>query len=193
MVQLASWHPDHSQPMVDESNGHHRLTDGALVESCLQGDDIAWEVLLERYGCLIYSIARRVDLSSEDVADVFQSVCLAMLDNLEALKNEPNVSSWLVTVTMWQCRQLLDLGEPESEPDGDSSEWLLPDDEVGRMEQERLARQASSMADGQSERLLFSAFHEWSPDASFAGPTDRSASIVAPDQDSRSKGFMSVP
>ncbi|MBI3949916.1 MAG: sigma-70 family RNA polymerase sigma factor [Acidobacteria bacterium] len=113
MVQLMSQHDWKDRPIVQGPSSYYQLADSALVEGCLRGDDPAWEALLDRYGSLIYSIAKKFNLPPEDLADTFQSVCLAMLESLEKLKDEPTLSSWLTTITLWQCRQLVESDQVE--------------------------------------------------------------------------------
>src|SRR5437868_14176088 len=73
--------------------------DRELLGSCLQGDAAAWEALIARYQRLIYSIPIRMGLSPNDAADVFQSVCLKLLEHISSLRNQDKVSSWLTITT----------------------------------------------------------------------------------------------
>ena len=63
------------------------IEDARLVAACLQGDQQAWETLIDKYKRLIYSIPFRYGASPEDAADVFQSVCIEVLNSLSQLKN----------------------------------------------------------------------------------------------------------
>jgi len=154
--------------MPEPSSRYDKQTDQQLVKECLKGDDQAWAALLDRYGGLIYSIAWKFHLSPEDAADVFQSVCLAMLRDLEQLKDESKLSSWVTTITIHQChrvrrrqrRNQISLDQVEEEvanlPDGSP----LPDEAIQQIEQERLVRQALSMMDEPCRRLLTYLFFE---------------------------------
>ena len=73
--------------------------DRELLSACLQGDAKAWEALIARYQRLIYSIPINMRLSPNDAADVFQSVCLKLLENLSTLRNQDKLSSWLTITT----------------------------------------------------------------------------------------------
>ncbi len=79
------------------------LTDQELVSLCLKGDGHAWEALIVRYRRLIYSIPVRFNFSSADAADVFQAVCLKLIEHLHELKDDTKVPAWLVTTTTRQC------------------------------------------------------------------------------------------
>lgn len=74
-------------------------SDPELIAACLEGDHEAWEALLARYRRLIYSIPLKSRLSSDDAADIFQSVCLKLYEKLDTLRNHEKISSWLITTT----------------------------------------------------------------------------------------------
>jgi len=79
------------------------LGDPELISLCLKGDSQAWEALIARYRRLIYSIPVRFSFSPSDSSDVFQSVCLRLIEHLGELKDENKVSGWLITTTTRQC------------------------------------------------------------------------------------------
>jgi RNA polymerase sigma factor (sigma-70 family) len=82
-------------------------SDESLIQSCINGDRQAWDRLILRYERLIYNIPLRAGLSKEDSADVFQDVCLLLMNNLEKLTGDYNVAGWLTTTTRWECLRVL--------------------------------------------------------------------------------------
>jgi RNA polymerase sigma factor (sigma-70 family) len=82
------------------------LSDIELIEKCLEEDEEAWETLVRRYQRLIASIAVKFGLNPEDSADIFQSVCLVILEQLTTLHNQTKLSSWLITITVRECWKL---------------------------------------------------------------------------------------
>ena len=60
--------------------------DRELIAACLEGDAGAWEALIVRYQRLIYSIPLKARLSTDDAADIFQSVCLKLYEKLATLR-----------------------------------------------------------------------------------------------------------
>ena len=48
-----------------------------LVTRASNGDERAWDALVERYAPLVWSVCRRYQLSSADADDVHQTVWLA--------------------------------------------------------------------------------------------------------------------
>lgn len=79
------------------------VSDGQLIEACLKGDQNAWESLVNRYSRLIYSIPFKYGLSEDDAGDVFQSVCLILLEKLGSLRDHSRLSAWLITTTTREC------------------------------------------------------------------------------------------
>lgn len=88
--------------------GTRQRTDRELIESCLHEDPKAWAALVDRYADVIYGIAWAFDLPPEDRADVFQSVCLVWLENLDSLRHESTLESWLRTETIRRCQPLVE-------------------------------------------------------------------------------------
>jgi RNA polymerase sigma factor (sigma-70 family) len=77
--------------------------DPELIALCLGGDAQAWETLIVRYRRLIFSIPVKFNFTTADSSDVFQAVCLKLIEHLHELKDETKVSAWLITTTTRQC------------------------------------------------------------------------------------------
>jgi RNA polymerase sigma factor (sigma-70 family) len=75
------------------------LEDGRLIALCLVGSETAWEVLIQRYAPLIYSVARRMGFCESDAEDVFQEVSILLCEHLEAVKESQRLAGWLATTT----------------------------------------------------------------------------------------------
>jgi len=81
--------------LLDEAEIEQYCCDGSvelgedewLVQGCIQGDHQAWEALIDKYKRLIFSIPIKYGASSADAADVFQAVCIEVLNSLPQLKN----------------------------------------------------------------------------------------------------------
>lgn len=73
--------------------------DDRLVAACQNGDERAWEALIEKYKHLIYSIPFRYGAQAEDAADIFQAVWVDLYNELPRLRNVDGLRSWLITVT----------------------------------------------------------------------------------------------
>lgn len=77
--------------------------DHSLIVACLDGDREAWATLIQRYERLIFSIPVRYGLSESQASDIFQDVCLIMLEKLDHLRDESRLASWIGTVTRREC------------------------------------------------------------------------------------------
>ena len=62
-------------------------SDRELVRGCLNGGDDDWNLLIDKYKNLIFSIPIRYGLSREEAADIFQMVCLDLIQNLPKVKD----------------------------------------------------------------------------------------------------------
>ena len=114
------------------------LGDPELVSLCLKGDSQAWESLIVRYRRLIYSIPVRFSFSAADCADVFQAVCLRLIEHLRELKDDTKVSAWLITTTTRHCIQVRAQKYRETSTDEDFDE---PTDPGENLEEIRIQTQ----------------------------------------------------
>jgi RNA polymerase sigma factor (sigma-70 family) len=141
--------------------------DAPLVRACLAGDRRAWETLIRRYERLIYSVPVRCGLSADDAADVFQTVCIRLLDHLEKLRDEEHVARWLIITAKhesWRvhrqrqrCAVFSERTDPETgtDPlDAVAADGLLPEQEAVRLEEEQLVRLALGELGDRCQRLL---------------------------------------
>jgi RNA polymerase sigma factor (sigma-70 family) len=78
-----------------------------LVTRARNGDQEAWDALVERYAPLIWSICRRYRLSRADASDVGQSVWLHLLAHLGKIREPAALPGWLATTTRRECGRLL--------------------------------------------------------------------------------------
>jgi len=80
-----------------------KAKDDELVRACLGGDQSAWATLIRRYRRLIYTIPLRFGMSPAAAEEVFQEVCLTLLQNLHTVRDQTRLSAWLATVTRRIC------------------------------------------------------------------------------------------
>ena len=87
------------------------LSDLELLTSCRAGDPEAWELLVERYERLVFSVALRNGVTREEAADITQMTFIALLESIEKLREEQRVASWLMSVARrlaWRQRRRSD-------------------------------------------------------------------------------------
>ncbi len=80
--------------------------DPALIEACLRGDRGAWELLVDRYSRLVWSIPRKYGLTQDDAEDVHQTVFASLVHHLGDLRDRERLSSWLITTATRECWRL---------------------------------------------------------------------------------------
>jgi RNA polymerase sigma factor (sigma-70 family) len=74
-----------------------------LVTRARNGEQQAWDELVERYAPLIWSICRRFRLESADAEDVGQAVWLTLVTYLDQLRDPAALPGWLATTTRREC------------------------------------------------------------------------------------------
>ena len=159
-------------------------SDRSLVQACLDGDRRAWEALIRRYQRLLWSIPQRSGLGEEDAADVFQTVCLRLVQNLPKLRDERSLTNWLITtatreawrVRRWRRReQEAGLAGGSSEEDAAGSlpaEDPLPDEAVMRLAEEQLVRMGVAEL-GEGCRTLLELLYQVDPPLAYAEIAER--------------------
>lgn len=74
--------------------------DATLVARCRDGDEAAWNLLVERYSRYVYAIAMRAfRLSEGDAEDVFQEVFARAFQHLPTLRDDAAIRPWLAQTT----------------------------------------------------------------------------------------------
>ena len=79
----------------------------SLVSRVGDGDQDAWNELIERYAPLVWSICARSQLSREDIDDAAQGVWLRLVENIGSLREPAALPGWLATTTRRECLRIL--------------------------------------------------------------------------------------
>lgn len=132
-----------------------------LVPAAAAGDRSAWDTLAERYSSLVLGVARGYRLDEADVADVFQTVWLRLVENLGALREPRALPGWLVTTTRNECLRSIRLQrrtvalEPDSAEVYAGQEPSVPLEDLLLQEERREAvRSALASLPGHCRQLL---------------------------------------
>jgi len=140
------------------SSKYKSHTDPELVAMCLRGDAQAWEALIMRYRRLVYSVPVRFGFTSADAADVFQAVCLKLIEHLHELKDETKVSAWLITTTTRQCIHVKSLKHRETGADEEFEEPADPGENLEDLrimtETQQTIREAVEQLSGRCRDLI---------------------------------------
>lgn len=139
--------------------------DDRLVAACLAGDDLAWAALIDKYKNLVYSVPYKYRMTPDDAADVFQSVCIDLYNELPKLRRVASLRAWLLTVAShhafhWK-RRYVTRSQREGTPLDDDSEAAAAPPEVDVLEtaqREQSIREAVAQLSPRCQemiRLLF--------------------------------------
>lgn len=79
------------------TNAGGEPSDGDLIRRCRAGDQQAWTLLIQRYERLVYSVPRRLGVSSDITDETFQEVWAVLLRRLPSLQHEQALPQWLIT------------------------------------------------------------------------------------------------
>jgi RNA polymerase sigma factor (sigma-70 family) len=78
-----------------------------LVRAAADGDQAAWQELVDRYNGLVWSVARAHRLSTVDASDVVQTTWLRLVEHLSRLQDPERVGAWLATTARRECLRTL--------------------------------------------------------------------------------------
>jgi RNA polymerase sigma factor (sigma-70 family) len=140
-------------------------SDRELVEACLAGEAQAWEALLEKYKKLIYSVPLRYQLSPDDAADIFQSVCLDLYRELPGLRSADAVRGWLVRVAAHKSLRWKVRGSRFEQYDSEQGEEGSPamPDWAADLERDQLVRESIAALPSRCRELVRMLFFEDPP------------------------------
>jgi RNA polymerase sigma factor (sigma-70 family) len=100
--------------------------DAQIVEQCLEGDQQAWTLLLNKYRRLIQSISLKYGATPDDAADIFQTVSIDVFSDLPKLREPQALRAWLMQVTSRKCLQWKEAQQRRAEEDLTRIELNLP-------------------------------------------------------------------
>jgi RNA polymerase sigma factor (sigma-70 family) len=80
------------------------LADADLVARCRDGDQQAWNELVNRFSRYVYAITSRIyRLGQHDAEDVFQEVFTRTYERLDELRDDDAIRPWIATLTRRLC------------------------------------------------------------------------------------------
>lgn len=139
-----------------------------LVQECLRGNEQAWNLLVDRYKNLIYSIPIRYGLPPQDAADIFQAVCLDLFNEMSRLRDAEALQAWLIRVTTHKCYHWKRAQAPVDGLDDHGLDGLSTDspeagDVMADMEREQLVRDSIGMLPARCREMITLLFFEHPP------------------------------
>ncbi|MBV9094513.1 MAG: sigma-70 family RNA polymerase sigma factor [Streptosporangiaceae bacterium] len=107
----------------------------ALVARAADGDQHAWDEIVERYAPLVWSVCMRYRLTSHDAEDVGQTVWLLLVEQLGRLREPAALPGWLATTTHRECLRVVAVAR-RSQSMGSKLEDTLPFADPSAIDQE---------------------------------------------------------
>ena len=87
MVLDERLHRDHTAALVETHE---------LVARATDGDQVAWDQLVDRYGGMVWAVARAHGLSAHDASDVSQVTWLLLAQHLGSIRQPERLGVWLL-------------------------------------------------------------------------------------------------
>jgi RNA polymerase sigma factor (sigma-70 family) len=141
-------------------------SDRELVHGCLRGRQDAWNFLVDKYKNLIFSIPIRYGFSREEAADIFQAVCLELIQELPKLREPKALPKWLMQVTAHKCfhakRQTSRMVSQDDEG-AEIPETSVPAQaelDIREVEEEQMLREAVAALPPRCRELIHMLFYE---------------------------------
>jgi RNA polymerase sigma factor (sigma-70 family) len=73
------------------------LSHGDLLVLATKGERSAWDALVDRFGQMVWSVARGYRLDEATAKDVTQTVWLKLIENIDSIKDPERLPGWLAT------------------------------------------------------------------------------------------------
>jgi len=80
--------------------------DASLVAACLGGEARAWSSLVDRYGPVVWAIAKRASLSPDDQAEVFQNTWIVAVEEMTRLREPAAFAGWISQIARHQSLRI---------------------------------------------------------------------------------------
>jgi RNA polymerase sigma factor (sigma-70 family) len=116
----------------------------ALVARVRDGDQEAWNALIERYAPLVWSICVRYQLSRPDIDDVGQTVWLLLVEHIGDLREPAALPGWLATTTRRECLRVLRAARRHGQAGLPPEEQMPPDPAATMIEEEVLVAERNA-------------------------------------------------
>lgn len=88
--------------VVDREEARDR-SNADLLRAAAAGDTDAWDVMVDRYNGLLWSIARGFRLDPASAGDVVQTTWLRLVEKLDRIADPECLPGWLATTARREC------------------------------------------------------------------------------------------
>ena len=166
---------------------HNGPSNADLLVACGNGDQGAWQQVVDRFAGLIWSVAHRHRLSPTECEDVCQATWIKLVQKIGTIRDPERLGDWLATVARNESLKQLNrssrmvVSDRPELFDRVDERIAQPEDEVLRAELHARLRQAMQCLSPQCQALLELMLAD--PPASYEEAAERlelSASSIGP-------------
>jgi RNA polymerase sigma-70 factor, ECF subfamily len=75
----------------------------ALIQRCLQGDQLAWDVIVQQYRRKVFNVAYKFVGRHEEAEDLTQDIFIKIFKSLGTFDRRANFQTWLISVSRNLC------------------------------------------------------------------------------------------
>lgn len=130
-----------------------------LVKFAAQGDEGAWQQLVDRFAPLVWAVARSYGLDHANAADVHQTTWLRLVENLDRLREPAAVAGWLARTARHESlrvsrRASREVPTDERDENERVREYETPEDALLLDEERRSVYRAFRRLTEQCQRIL---------------------------------------
>ena len=125
--------PSRADRQTNDTGDHTTASAGTseLVARASAGDQVAWDQLVERYGGMVWAVARTHGLGRSDASEVSQVTWLLLTQHLAALKEPERLGVWLLRTALREAYRMgrlrgCKVATPMSTTGSDPSTWPGP-------------------------------------------------------------------
>ncbi len=92
----------------DNGRGSEQIAGpGELLQAASEGDEEAWQALVERYSNAISAVTRAHRLDAADAKDVHQTTWLRLIEHSSRIREPNRLGAWLVTTARNECLRVI--------------------------------------------------------------------------------------
>ena len=74
-----------------------------LIQRCLQGDQLAWELIVRQYWRKVFNVAYKFVGKHDEAEDLTQDIFLKIFKSLDTFDRRANFQTWLISVSRNLC------------------------------------------------------------------------------------------
>ena len=88
-------------PVIPPSEAPREIE--AIIQRCLQGDELAWNTIVEQYRRKVFNVAYKFVGRHEEAEDLTQDIFIKIFKSLGTFDRRANFQTWLISVSRNLC------------------------------------------------------------------------------------------